>query len=499
MRIRLAAEEVLQCWEKSLGEDARCTILYSARFGQRRIRLAVSGAKCNPNQGEADADQDAADNSILERLGLAPSFQYEKGVNRVTFQLPSKKPNQLALIGLAALVALVLGFASLSLPGAVRAFLTEDLASPVLQMLLGALTGVAMPLVFFSICISIMDIGDVVTLGKLGKKLIPRFLGWIFAVSALSVAAIACLGPLASGGSGDIGGFQTVLSMVLAVVPTNILAPFLDSNTLQLIFLGVCVGVAFLLLGERAAQAADVFRQLDRVVGLLMSGLNRLIPFFVFLTFFILAASGTITRLGGAVKIVCLSVLLFLAIMLFFTAAMSLRLHLAPHRLVRKMGPAFLVALSTASSMASYPIRLKTCEKRLGVDGHTARFVVPLAQALFKPVGCVQYAVSALCVAQEYGVSITLPWLMLCVVMVFLLSIATPPIPGGTKIAYAALLHQLGIPAEGLMLILAADAVLDFLATAANTYSQMSITALCADRLSLLDHTVLTAPDQPLE
>lgn len=498
LRLRLAVEDVLIHWRDVLGEDTVCTLRFCSRLGQRTIRLSAAGLSADPRLSRTEDELDIAGNVVLEKLGLAPSFRYERGVNQVTFQLPSKKPNQLVWICLAAVLALLLGFASLSLPGEVQILITEGLAAPALQMLLGALTGVAMPLVFFSICISIMDMGDIVTLGRLGKKLLIRFLVLTFAVAALSVAAIGWLFPISTAGPSGTGGFQSILSMVFAAVPANMFSPFLEGNTLQLIILGTCVGVAFLLLGERAAQAADVFRQLDRVVGLLMGGLNRLIPLFVFLTFFVLAASGTVTRLGGAVKIVLLCVLIFLALILISTAAMSLRFRISPHRLVRKMGPAFLVALSTASSMASYPVRLETCKKRLGMDEHTAHFAVPLAQTLFKPSGCVIYCVSALCVAEEYGVSITPIWLVLCIVVAALLTIATPPIPGGGKIAYTALLLQLGIPTEGLMLILAADAVLDFFITATNTYVQMVTTSHCADELGLLDRAVLAAPDQAL-
>lgn len=101
LRIRLAAEEVMHYWGKSLGEDANCTILYNSRFGQRSIRLAVSGPHTNPKQCEDDAELDAAGNFILEQLGLAPSFQYEKGANLLTFQLAAKKPNQLVWIDFA--------------------------------------------------------------------------------------------------------------------------------------------------------------------------------------------------------------------------------------------------------------------------------------------------------------------------------------------------------------------------------------------------------------
>lgn len=97
-----------------------------------------------------------------------------------------------------------------------------------------------------------MDIGDIVTLGRLGKKLLTKFLALTFVVSVLSFTVVGWLFPISTSVSGGTAGFQSILSMVFATVPANIISPFLDGNTLQLIFLGLCVGVAFLLLGEHA-------------------------------------------------------------------------------------------------------------------------------------------------------------------------------------------------------------------------------------------------------
>lgn len=498
LRTRLAAEEVLLYWGQLLGADTRCTLCCNTRFGQQSIRLSAPGPSADPSTRPEESELEAAGNVILERLGLAPVFRYEKGINIVTFQLHRKRPNQLVWISLAALLALILGLLSLWLPAGAQTLLSQGLATPALQMLLGALTGVAMPMVFLSICTSIMDIGDMATLGKLGKRLLMRFLMLTLGASVLTVVAIGWLFPISPGSSQGSFGLQSILSMVFDAVPSDIVSPIISGNTLQLIFLGGCVGVAILCLGERARQAADTLRQFDRVVGFLMGGINRLIPVFVFLTFFTLVTSGTITKVGGAVKIILFTLLLCLLIVLVATGSMRLRFRVPLRLLLQKMGPAFVVALTTASSAASYPIRLETCEKRLGMDGHTARFAIPLAQALFKPCTSAAFCVAAFCLAEEYGVPITPGWLVLLVVVSALLAVAAPPIPGGTKIGYSALLLQLGIPAEGLVLVMASDAVLDFFFTATNTYAQMALTALCADRLGMLARDVLAAPGQPV-
>lgn len=496
LRVRLAAEEVLILWRDTLGENTVCTLWFGIQFGQRIIRLTASGPIADPDSSRTENELDAAGTIILKRLGLAPSFKYERGVNQVTLQLPAKKPNQLIWIGIAAVMAIVLGLLSLHLPADVRAILSDELASPALGMLLGALSGVAMPMIFFSICTSIMNIGDIATLGRIGKKFLGRYLGMTLVILGLTLAAISWLFPMKYSGFNGSAGFQTLIAMLFDVIPSNMVSPFLDGNVLQILFLGSCFGVAFLMLGDRGRLAEDAMKQLDQVVSLLMAGINRLLPVFVFLTLYTLAASGAIYMLNGTLKLIALVTVMLLLLMLALTIWLSLRLRVPVRILTPKMMPAFWVALSTASSMASYPLRLEICKTKLGIDERTAHFCVPLAQALFKPSVGVLYCCAALCIAEEYGVPITPGWLVLCFVVSVILTVATPPVPGGAKIAFAALFSQLGIPAEGVVLALAADTVLDFLWTASNTYVQMVLNVLCSDELGLVDRDVLAEPNE---
>jgi Na+/H+-dicarboxylate symporter len=257
-------------------------------------------------------------------------------------------------------------------------------------------------------------------------------------------------------------------------------------------------GVALLILGERAGGLSDVMRQAEDMVSLLMRGINRLIPLFVFLTFYGLTVTSDASKLGGAVKILILVVVLCLLLALVSSIVVCLCCHVSMGTLLRKTIPAFLVAFSTASSAASFPIRLEICERHLGIAGQVARFGVSLAQTLFKPTGCIIYSVSALCVATAYDIPITPLWLVLLVLVSGILSIATPPVPGGTNMAYSALFLQLGIPAEGLVLVLAAEPILDFLLTAVNSHAQVMLIVLTADDLKLLNRGILTSSDEKM-
>lgn len=495
LRIRLAAEDVLILWRNTLGNEAVCVIQYCVHLGQRSLRLSATGPSVNPNTDNTQSELDTVGNIILEGLGLAPMYRYDKGINQVDFRVPRQKVNQLSWVALAAVLAVVSGLLTTRLPAPTQHFLTEQLTMPTLNVLLGMLTGVAMPMIFLSICTGILGIGNVATLGRIGKKFLLRFLGLTFVTAALTIAAVGWKFPVYGRGINESGGFQRIINLILQMIPTNIVSPFLEGNALQLILMGLCLGVALLILGERVEQLSGVVRQADDTVSLLMGGINRLIPLFVFLTFYGLVVSSDASKLGGAAEILILTTILCLILALSFTVVVCLCCHVSMGTLLRKTLPVFLVALSTASSVASFPLRLEICEKRLGVEAQTTRFSVSLAQTLFKPTACIFYGVSALCVARAYDVPITPLWLVLCILVCGILTIATPPVAGATKMAYSALFLQLGIPKEGVVLVLAAEPILDFLLTAVNSHVQLMLIVLTASNLNLLDRETLVSCD----
>ncbi|MEG2436264.1 MAG: cation:dicarboxylase symporter family transporter [Ruthenibacterium sp.] len=495
LRIRLAAEDILNLWQKTSASGTSCTVQFCTRLGQRTLRLSVAGPSVNPNTDCVQSEMYEAGNAILEGLGMssAPSYRYEKGVNQIEFRVPRKQVNQLVWVALAAVLAVVLGLFTTRLPISVQQFLTEQIGTPVLNVLLGMLTGIAMPMIFCSICTGVLGIGSVATLGKIGKKFLQNFLGMSFVIAFLTVFAIWWLFPISSGGASLSSGFQDIFNMVIQMIPTNLVKPFLEGNALQIIVLGMCLGIVLLVMGKRTEGFANIIRQADDIVAFLMAGISRLLPLFVFFTFFGLIVSSDVFKLGGTVGIIALTSVLCLAMMLGGTVVVCLRLHIPMGELIQKTMPPFLVALCTSSSVAAFPQRLEVCEKHFGMASDVTRFSVSLAQTLFKPGGSIFYCVAALCTAKAYNVPITPFWLMLCVLISAILGIATPPVPGGTKMAYAALFLQLGIPAEGLVLVLAAEPILDFLFTASNSHMQVMVIALTADKLGLLHQEKLAS------
>ena len=172
---------------------------------------------------------------------------------------------------------------------------------------------------------------------------------------------------------------------------------------------------------------------------------------------------------------------------LLYALAVSIRMKVSFPMLLRKLLPTYLIAISTASSSAALSTNLETCEKRLGISEHMAGFAVPLGQVIFKTGGALGFFVLALGLAEFYGVTMPLSWVVTGVLVSGLLAIAAPPIPGGSLTCYTVLLTQLGIPDEAIGLAVAGNVILDFFMTSCGISCLQSELILAANQLGLLD------------
>ena len=495
LRLRLSVEEILNTWQQVLGEHTPCTCEWGVRWGRRYLRLSATGAYADPHEAGQNDQLGLAGNAILANLGLAPVYRYHQGVNQITLFPPGKKRSGLLEAAVAFASAAALGALSLLLPEPVSRGIAQGFVMPLYQALLGLLTGVAGPMIFLSICRGIINIGDISLLGKVGKKFLTAFLALTFLVTALEGLALLWMLPLGQGqGAPGAGALGQIWGLVLAMVPANLVSPFLEGNALQIIVLGSGFGIAFLILGDKAAQAGKLIEQLDQVVQLLMAGICRLLPAFIFLSVYPLAASGMLGELANILSMILLFTLVSLALLALYTLVFCLRQKVSVPMVAAKLLPSFLVALTTASSAATFSLRLEAAEKQLGVPGKIANFSVPLSQVIFQPGAATLFFIPALYLGKMYQVDMSVSWLAVAVLLAAVLAVAVPPVPGGGLTSASILLLSLGIPEAGLAFFIAANAILDFLATATDGWCQLLEIAAVTGKLGMLDQAVLAKP-----
>lgn len=487
LRIRLSTEEILGMWMERLDGAA---VLYRTgqKFGRAYMEIWVEGVQINPDDGE---DALMLSNRLLAQAGLALSYSYKNGRNCLSCN-PQKKVQigQLTQLLLAILLALGMGSVLKLMPESVRNF-AGAVTQPLFQTMLGLLRAISSPMIFLAVCWGIVSIGDLDTVGKIGKKLIGRMIRGTFLAGVVFVLLASPFFKISYDTNWVAGsGFTKLYAMILEIIPTDIVSPFLEGNALQIIFMGVCIGIALLALGQRVMAVQEFVVQANEVMNYLMRMIGRCVPVFVFLSIFNLLLGSEVSY-GGILKILLLAVPGCLLLCLTYIAIIAIKCRISPALLFRKLFPVFLVGLSTASSAAAFATILETCVKKLGIPKKVVNFAIPLGQVLYKPDCVISFTAIALCMAEYYHVEITVMWLLTAVLTIGLLSMAVPPIPGGTLSVYTILFAQLGIPGEAIALAVAVDSVMDFVMTATGLTCLQSEVLLTAEQVGMLQEEKL--------
>lgn len=495
LRTRLSVEEVLLNWQGRPGLEEGFTVELSRRLGRVLLTLRCPGAARDPVAGPGDEAFGSGElgRAMLENLGLSLSWQYKVGVNVVSCaQKVRQKHSQLTQVLFAAALALVLGGAGMLLPQGWRDVFLESLLNPVFNTFLGTFACIVGPMMFLSMVWGIVNIGDTRQLGVIGKKLLGRFLliSSSFGVVCMG-AALVFLRPALGGVQSSRSVFQSIVEMVLDIVPGNIVAPFLTGNTLQILFMGAVVGVVMILLRDRMQVMGEVVEQSNAIVQTILSAISAMVPAFIFLSVLRLMLQGALAKsAAGLLQVILLSVALS-ALEIIAETLSLMKAGLSPARAVKKLGPSFLIALTTASSAAAFPSMMDCCRKKLGIDEKLTNFALPFGSVVFMPHAVNLFILVPLFAAQVYGVELTAGSLVLCVVNAVVLSVAAPPIPGGAISCYTLMFLQLGIPLEAISLAAAANVVLDFTATAGQLHDLLVQLVHGAKRMGMLDEQVL--------
>lgn len=486
-RLRLAVEDILTLWHGALGEHVQCIFRCGSRLGRMYIEIRAFGERLDPSEATEEIGDGLLYSTLLAQAGLSPVYSYRDGQNCLTLYPPKpQRMNPLISLVLSMAAAFLCGLLCLALPHPVQTAAVA-VSEPLFNALMGILQALAGPVIFLSVCWGIVCIGDVQVLGRIGRTVIFRFIAGIYVTTGLSAL---CLVWLFQGGTTSVQGENAasqIYSMLLGIIPNNILSPFLEGNSLQIIFMAVCMGLVMLFLKEKLPTLYTLVEQGNTAVQFMMETVSRYIPVFTFISLFTLILSNRMSGLGRVAKGLLLAAAACLIWPLIYALAAALRLKVSYPLLLRKLLPTYLIALTTASSSAALSTNLETCEEKLGISEHISRFAVPLGQVIFKTGGGVGFFVLAMGLAEYYGVSISLPWVITGVLTSGLLAIAAPPVPGGSLTCYTVLLAQLGIPAQAVALAIAGNVILDFFMTSCGISCLQSELILAANRLGLLN------------
>jgi Na+/H+-dicarboxylate symporter len=353
------------------------------------------------------------------------------------------------------------------------------------------------PLVFVSLVGGVTGLGDVKKLGRIGLKALVLYL----CTTAIAIAIALSLAVLVSPGQGmkvDAGqaAFKAkeppaLADVIINMVPSNPVQAMAQGEMLQVIVFALLFGVAITLAGERGRHVLNFFNDLDAVIMKMVDFVMELAPVGVFAliarTFatqgidLILPLAGYFLVVVGALLVHGLGT---------FAAVVRLLAGLNPLRFFSKMRPVMLFAFSTSSSSATIPVNLKTVEKRLGVDSSVASFTVPLGATINMDGTAIMQGVATVFIANVYAVHLTMGDYLSVILTATLASIGTAGVPGVGLIMLAMVLGQVGLPVEGIALIIGVDRLLDMMRTTVNVTGDAAVSCVIARSEGALDKAV---------
>lgn len=488
LRIKLTFEEILLEYQAQFGEEKNYKLKCTKRLSAIKVEIEVRGEGFNSL--EKESGDGALIHGLLAGIGLAPTYSYKNGKNYIVFTPKKKQMSGTLKMFVAIVLSVITGLLLTLLPEGSRTSLSEHFLTPVADLFFSAIAAVSGPFIFLSVLGSICSMGNTETLGKIGKKTIGAILGYMTVVGLVLTLITTLFFKVTLGGiSGS--DFTKVRDLIYNIVPTNIFEPFINGNSLQIIFIAVLFGVAMLMLSSKISIVFTMVEQLSTLVQSVMGIVLEALPFALFVIFTNMIVSGTVSDLIGSYKMILLIFLLVIIYLAGMVLWISLRKRLSPLLLIKKALPTFLIALTTASSAAAFSTNIKDANKKLGIDKYLVDFGIPLGQVLFKMSEFAMFIPVVLTFAESYGIAITPVWLILAYITVWLISFAVPPVAGGAIMGFTVVFAQLGIPMEAMAVAIALNAITDFPLTAMNVTGWQLTMIDVADTLGALNKETL--------
>ncbi|MEM9692096.1 MAG: dicarboxylate/amino acid:cation symporter [Myxococcota bacterium] len=368
------------------------------------------------------------------------------------------------------------------------------------RLFLALIKMVVVPLVFFSLTVGVASLGDFRRLGRMGGRTIGLFTMTTVVALVIGVGLANLLGPgkvlseadrtqllasyegVASGTVDRAAEAPSLTDQIVAIVPANPIASLAKGEMLQIIFFALMLGIALTLLDEkRSKPLVTLLDHANEAMVMLVHIAMKLAPIGVAaLLFKVVGSTGLSVLLAllyyGAVVIGGLA----LHAGLTYGGLVRVGAKLPFLQFVKAMRPALLLAFSTSSSSATLPVTKECVEDNVNVSPAVSSFVVPLGATINMDGTALYQGVAAIFIAQVYGLDLTVSDQVTIVTSATLASVGAAGVPGAGMITLAMVLTAVGVPTEGLALVLGVDRLLDMFRTATNVVGDSSVTVTMA-------------------
>ena len=374
-----------------------------------------------------------------------------------------------------------------------ESYLIDGIFHVVGQIFLTVLRMIVVPLIFTSIVCGACSLKDISVLGRLGSKTVILYLMTTFIAISLAMVTALVVSPGAGANLASATQFApseapSISNVIIDMFPSNPISAMATGNTLQIIVFALLFGIATAAAGKPAEPVVKLFQALNEVMMKLVTLIMNLAPYGVMSLVGKLFYSIDLGAIGNLMQyFMVVIVVLFMQMLLTYCGLLKIATGLNPVIFLRKIQDAFMFAFSTASSNATIPVTLEAVTRRLGVSNRIASFTIPLGSTINMDGTAIMQGAATVFIAQAFGIGLGLTDYLMVILTATLASIGTAGVPGVGLVMLAMVLQQVGLPLEGIALIMGVDRLLDMVRTAVNVTGDSVVTCIVARSEGELD------------
>lgn len=359
---------------------------------------------------------------------------------------------------------------------------------------INAIKMLVVPLVFISLVCGSSSMGDVKKLGRIGIKTMLFYL----LTTALAISIALGIGKLINPGFGldmsnlitqetTIGESKSLTEIILGIIPTNPIQSLANGEMLQIIFFALLLGIAMSMVGKKADPVRKFFESANEICMKMVSVIMAFAPYGVFALITKTFSTVGFEAFASLLKyMVAVLLALFIQAILVYSGMIKALTGLKLKPFFKNFANVAAVTFSTASSNAALPLTIETMED-LGVDNSVASFTLPLGATINMDGTAIMQGVACIFISQIYGIELGFSSLITIILTATLASIGTAGVPGVGMITLSMVLSSVGLPIEGVGLIMGVDRLLDMTRTTVNVMGDCTCTLIVSNSENELD------------
>ncbi len=490
----LLTEEYLVEFFKNIPHDERIIIKVKKILGKTTITILGKSSSAidtlNPESHinfdayESAPNAEAAIRGMIfnaNRDILSQSFRNKTNKVVITAGVSSQKNLMNVLFSM--LCALVIcACLRIFFPESVTSAINDYVFMTIKTIFLNALKTIVAPLIFFSIAASVSSISDLSEFGRIGVKVMTFYLTTTLVATIVSLTAYNIISPgsfnelaymIKGAEAVESQQMVSILDTLIDIVPSNFFGAFVNSATLQLIFLGILIGGVVPLMGDKTEKIASFLSTANELFLTVATTITKCMPIavFAFIGSMVLMLDVQVLK-----TLVTLFICIFTAMImmfLFYLLAVLVTTKSNPFDFFQRAVPAWLNAFALSSSNAAMTFTMNTCDKKLNISPKLYSFSIPLGATINMDGFVIVLTIAFLFLAKVFGVALSSGELVTLIITIVLLSFGAPGMPGVGTICMSVLLLQFNVPMEALALFIGINAITDPFGTANNVFGDI--------------------------